>query len=148
MARRRLTAAEATARLVAGAQAAAGRYVEGIRSVDVNPMERAAARASKAQAGFTEAIQSGRWQRGLMSATKEEWIAGATAGGGSAYTAGIQAKQAKIERKLGPALETTYRVADAVANMPTDSVAQRIAKSTAYQQQRYDAARGGTQRRG
>jgi hypothetical protein len=76
-----------------------------------------------------------------MSATKEEWIQGATAGGGSAYTSGIQSKAAKIARKLGPALETTYAVADRVASMPTDTVQQRIAKSTAYQQQRYEANR-------
>jgi hypothetical protein len=69
-------------------------------------------------------------------------MAGATAGGGSAYTAGIQAKRAKIERKLGPALEQTYNVAESVANMPTDNLAQRIAKSVAYQQKRYDANRG------
>lgn len=141
MARRRLSAEEVTARLVQGAQAAAGRYVEGIRGTDVNPMERAAAKASKAQAGYVDAIQSGKWAKGLMSATKEEWIAGATAGGGSAYTAGISAKQSKITRKLGPVLDATYRVADAVANMPTDTVQQRIAKSQAYQLQRYEAAR-------
>ncbi len=39
-------------------------------------------------------------------------------------------------------------VADQVANMPTDTVAQRIAKSTAYQQKRYDASRGGASGRG
>ena len=104
-------------------------------------MERAAAKATKAQAGYVDAIQSGKWQKGLMSATKEEWIAGATAGGGSAYTAGISAKAGKITRKLGPVLDQTYRVADAVANMPTDTVQQRIAKSQAYQLQRYEAAR-------
>ena len=117
MAKRRLTAEEATARLVAGAQAAVGRYVEGIRNTDVNPMERAAQKANKAAAGYADSIASGRWQRGLMSATKEEWIAGATAGGGSAYTSGIQAKTAKIARKLGPALDATYNVADRVASV-------------------------------
>ena len=142
MARRRLSAEEATARLVAGAQAAAGRYVDGIRGYSGNPMEAAAAKAQKAQAGFVDAIQSGKWQRGLAAATREEWVAGATSGGGSAYTAGIQAKQGKIARKLGPALETTYSVADRVASMPTDTVQQRIAKSTAYQQMRYEASRG------
>jgi len=143
MAKRRLTAEEATARLVQGAQAAVGRYVDGIRNTDVNPMERASQKASKAAAGYADSIASGRWQRGLMSATKEEWVAGATAGGGSAYTSGIQAKQGKIARKLGPALDATYNVADRVANMPTDTVQQRIAKSVAYQQQRYEASRGG-----
>ena len=142
MPRRRLTAEEATQRLVQGAQAAAGRYVDGIRSYSGSPMEAAAAKASKAQAGYVDAIQSGKWQRGLAAATREEWVAGATAGGGSAYTAGISAKAGKIARKLGPALETTYAVADRIANMPTDTVQQRIAKSTAYQQARYEAARG------
>ena len=141
MAKRRLTAEEATARLVQGAQAAVGRYVEGIRKTDVNPMERAATKAAKAAAGYADSISSGRWARGLMSATKEEWVAGATAGGGSAYTSGIQAKTAKIARKLGPALDATYNVADRVASMPTDTVQQRIAKSVAYQQQRYEASR-------
>lgn len=143
MAKRRLTAEEATARLVQGAQAAVGRYVDGIRNTDVNPMEKAAQKANKAAAGYADSIASGRWARGLMSATKEEWIAGATAGGGSAYTSGIQAKTAKIARKLGPALDATYNVADRVASMPTDTVQQRIAKSVAYQQQRYEASRGG-----
>jgi hypothetical protein len=141
MARRRLSADEVTARLVSGAQAAAGRYVEGIRNTDVNPMAKAAEKAAKAQAGFVDAIQSGKWQRGLAAATKEEWVAGATAGGGSAYAAGVSAKAGKIARKLGPVLEATYRISDAVANMPTDTIQQRIAKSQAYQLQRYEAAR-------
>jgi hypothetical protein len=38
-------------------------------------------------------------------------------------------------------LEATYRISDAVANMPTDTIQQRIAKSQAYQLQRYEAAR-------
>jgi hypothetical protein len=143
MARRRLTAEEATARLVSGAQAAASRYTDGVRGYQGNPMEAAAAKAAKAQAGFVDAIQSGKWQRGLAAATREEWVAGATAGGGSAYVAGIQAKQGKIARKLGPALETTYAVADRIASMPTDTIQQRIAKSTAYQQARYEASRSG-----
>lgn len=142
MAKRRLSAAEVTARLVAGAQANVGRYVDGIKNTDGNPLEKAAAKANKAKIGFAEAIDSGRWVKGLQASSKEEWMNGAIAGGGSAYTAGIQAKKAKIERKLGPALEATYNVADSVANMPTDTIAQRIAKSTSYQQKRYDASRG------
>ena len=142
MARRRLTAQEATDRLVAGAQASVQRYVDGIKNTDVNPLERAAAKAQKAAAGYADAIASGRWVKGLQSSSKEEWMANATSGGGSLYTAGIQAKKAKIQRKLGPALETTYNVADSVASMPTDTVQQRIAKSQAYQLKRYEASRG------
>jgi len=148
MPRPRLTAEQATQRLIQGAQANVGRYVQGIQSVTESPMAKAASKAQKAAAGYAEAIQSGRWQAGLASSSIEEWRAGAVAGGGSAYTAGIQSKAAKIARKLGPALDQTYAVADSVANMPTDSVSQRIAKSTAYQQKRYDAARGGAARGG
>lgn len=141
MAKRRLSAAEVTNRLVAGAQANVGRYVDGIKNTDGNPLEKAKAKQAKAIAAYQDALQSGKWARGLDASSKEEWIAGATAGGGSAYTAGIQAKRSKIERKLGPALEQTYNVADSVASMPTDNLAQRIAKSVAYQQKRYDAGR-------
>lgn len=142
MARPRLTAEQATQRLIQGAQANVGRYVSGIQSVTESPMAKAASKAAKAAAGYADAIQSGRWQAGLASSSIEEWRAGAVAGGGSAYTAGIQAKAGKIARKLGPALAQTYDVADSVANMPTDTVQQRIAKSTAYQTKRYEANRG------
>ena len=143
MARRRLSAEEATQRLVQGVQNGASRYVEGIRGYQGNPAEVAATKSSKALAGYQEAIQSGKWQRGLAMSTREEWVAGATAGGGAALVAGVQAKQAKIARKLGPALEQTYAVSDRINAMPTDTLAQRIAKSTAYQQARAEAARGG-----
>lgn len=143
MARRRLTAEEATQRLIQGAQGATGRYVDGIRGYQGNPMEAAAAKSAKALAGFQDAIQSGKWQRGLAGSSREEWVAGATAGGASAWVAGLTAKSAKVARKLGPALEATYTVADRVASMPTDTIQQRIAKSTAYQQARYEAARTG-----
>jgi len=148
MARPRLTAEQATQRLIQGAQANVGRYVQGIQSVTESPMAKAASKAQKAAAGYAESISSGRWAAGLAGSTIEEWRAGAVAGGGSAYVAGIQAKQAKIARKLGPALDATYNVADQVASMPTDTVQQRIAKSTAYQQKRYDASRGGASGRG
>lgn len=148
MARPRLTAEQATQRLIQGAQANVGRYVAGIQSVTESPMAKAATKAAKAAAGYAESIQSGRWQAGLASSSIEEWRAGAIAGGGSAYTAGIQSKAAKIARKLGPALDATYNTADAVAAMPTDTIAQRIEKSRAYQQKRYDASRGGASGRG
>lgn len=148
MPRPRLTAEQATQRLIQGAQANVGRYVQGIQSVTESPMAKAASKAQKAAAGYAEAIQSGRWQAGLASSSIEEWRAGAVAGGGSAYTAGIQSKAAKIARKLGPALDQTYSVADSVGSMPTDTVQQRIAKSVAYQQKRYDASRGGGARGG
>ena len=148
MPRPRLTAEQATQRLIQGAQANVGRYVAGIQSVTESPMAKAASKAQKAAAGYAEAIQSGRWQAGLASSSIEEWRAGAVAGGGSAYTAGIQSKAAKIARKLGPALDQTYSVADSVGSMPTDTVQQRIAKSVAYQQKRYDASRGGGARGG
>ena len=148
MARPRLTAEQATQRLIQGAQANVGRYVAGIQSVTESPMAKAATKAQKAAAGYADAIQSGRWQAGLASSSIEEWRAGAVAGGGSAYTAGIQSKAAKIARKLGPALDQTYAVADSVAAMPTDTIAQRIEKSRAYQQKRYDANRGTSGARG
>jgi len=148
MARPRLTAEQATQRLIQGAQANVGRYVAGIQSVTESPMAKAASKAQKAAAGYADAIQSGRWQAGLASSSIEEWRAGAVAGGGSAYTAGIQSKAAKIARKLGPALDQTYAVADSVAAMPTDTIAQRIEKSRAYQQKRYDANRGTSGARG
>ena len=146
MARPRLTAEQATQRLIQGAQANVGRYVSGIQSVTESPMMKAASKAAKAAAGYADSIQSGRWAAGLASSSIEEWRAGAIAGGGSAYTAGIQAKAGKIARKLGPALAQTYDVADSVANMPTDTVQQRIAKSTAYQTKRYEANRGAANR--
>ncbi len=146
MARPRLTAEQATQRLIQGAQANVGRYVSGIQSVTESPMMKAASKAAKAAAGYADSIQSGRWAAGLASSSIEEWRAGAIAGGGSAYTAGIQAKAGKIARKLGPALAQTYDVADAVSNMPTDTVQQRIAKSTAYQTKRYEANRGAANR--
>ena len=148
MPRPRLTAEQATQRLIQGAQANVGRYVAGIQSVTESPMAKAASKAQKAAAGYADAIQSGRWQAGLASSSIEEWRAGAVAGGGSAYTAGIQSKAAKIARKLGPALDQTYAVADSVAAMPTDTIAQRIEKSRAYQQKRYDANRGTSGARG
>jgi hypothetical protein len=148
MPRPRLTAEQATQRLIQGAQANVGRYVAGIQSVTESPMAKAASKAAKAAAGYADAIQSGRWQAGLASSSIEEWRAGAVAGGGSAYTAGIQSKAAKIARKLGPALDQTYAVADSVAAMPTDTIAQRIEKSRAYQQKRYDANRGTSGARG
>ena len=146
MARPRLTAEQATQRLIQGAQANVGRYVSGIQSVTESPMMKAASKAATAAAGYADSIQSGRWAAGLASSSIEEWRAGAIAGGGSAYTAGIQAKAGKIARKLGPALAQTYDVADQVASMPTDSVAQRIARSVAYQQKRNDANRGAANR--
>ena len=146
MARPRLTAEQATQRLIQGAQANVGRYVSGIQSVTESPMMKAASKAAKAAAGYADSIQSGRWAAGLASSSIEEWRAGAIAGGGSAYTAGIQAKAGKIARKLGPALAQTYDVVDAVSSMPTDTVQQRIAKSTAYQTKRYEANRGAANR--
>ena len=142
MPRPRLTAEQATQRLIAGAQANVGRYVSGINAVTESPMAKAAQKAQKAAAGYAESISSGRWAAGLASSSIEEWRAGAVSGGGSAYVAGIQAKAGKIARKLGPALDLTYSVSDAVASMPTDTIGQRIAKSTAYQMKRYEASRG------
>jgi hypothetical protein len=52
MARPRLTAEQATQRLIQGAQANVGRYVSGIQSVTESPMMKAASKAAKAAAGY------------------------------------------------------------------------------------------------
>ena len=65
-------------------QEAASLYVErisnarsriemGVRNVTVSPMEKAAAAQAKMLKGITEAINSGKWARGLKKVTLEEW---------------------------------------------------------------------------
>lgn len=141
---RRQSADAVVGRMIEGVQNNVGRYLDGVRNMDKDPIEEAIKAIPKAAQGYQAAVQSGKLERGLRASSKAEIIAGATADGGSAYVNGVVNKRPKIVRRYGEALSQTYDVTEAVEPMATDTIQQRIAKSGAYQLRRHEAAMGGS----
>ena len=125
------TAQAAGASWLAGAQGAQPKYVAGVQGTSKDPTALAAAAAQKMLIGVQNAVNSGYWARRLADVGKSGWVAAVVAKANN-YSTGIAAGQGKYETGysnfwayMGPKLDT-------INAMPKNSLADSIAKATAY----------------
>ena len=85
--------AEKHARRLKGSMADIKRGVEGVTN---SPMEKAAAKKDKMQARMNEALDSGKWERGLKSVSLEDWKNQLVTKGIPRISAGIDAAHDKV----------------------------------------------------
>jgi len=104
----------------------------GIDRVTESPMVKAAAKEDKWFAGLQRAKSEGRFKRGLLNVSLEEWKAKARDVGADRIPAGAaaaQAKQTAFYSKLFPYEETLQAKINA---MPDVTIQDSIARATAW----------------
>lgn len=125
-------AATVAQRWVQGATGAAQRYKDGVDQTTKDPTALAIAQVQKLQTNFIASVTSGRWQRALQAVGRAGWQAAVDAKGAANYTTGIQAAAGKYQEKIAPVLAYEATLQARVQAMPNASLADSIARATAW----------------
>lgn len=144
----RKSPSDAAAKWVTRVQSSAQYYQQGVANPSVDWAGPAVAASSKRDAGLQRAMADGRIDAGIQRVGTNKWRANTLAKGVTNWTTNTPksapAYQAGIQRTYG-----YYGNADsAVAGMPTDTVAQRIAKAGVFLQSVSDQAQADKARNG
>lgn len=126
------TPAQAADRWVTGMSGARQAYVNGINAVTTSPMEQAAQAGQRWIDALTAAFQSGRWAAALRRVTLAQWKDRAVNIGASRLSSGAQAHRPKVEAAYARLFPMINSALQAVANMPQDTVEQRLDRARAY----------------
>lgn len=121
-------------------QSASTAYGEGIDSVTVNPMEKAAQNEAGYLQGVNDAVSSGKWAAGLRRVTLSDWKTNAKTKGAQRLAAGAKAAVNKVQQfwqRWGPVQD---QIVQAVRAMPNATFADRMARMQANAQASHDAA--------
>jgi len=105
---------------------------KGIDRVTESPMEKAAAKQDKMLNNLNEAVQKGKWKRGLESVTLDEWKKKFKDQGVARIAGGASAAVPKMQRfadQLLPFQDAAKRKIDA---MPDTTFEDRLNKSQAW----------------
>ena len=94
----KLTAEEGAAKWVSRTQNAVPDFQAGVMRVTENPMHKAAAAEDKWAAGVARAKTEGKFKRGLMGVSLQDWQKQTAEVGGSRIAEGVNAAQDKMVR--------------------------------------------------
>ena len=114
-----------------GMSTASTSYSEGVDGVTSSPMEAAAANSAGYMNGVSEAVSSGRYERGLRRVSLSDWKKAAKEKGAQRLATGATAAQAKVEKfwmTFGPKLQ---QVTETVRSMPKGTYEERRQRALA-----------------
>lgn len=124
-----------------GATGAQTKYVEGVQTTSKDPVAAAIRAEGALVTNFTQSVTSGRWRQRLQAKGKQGWIDSVVAKQQN-YSTGIQAGTGNYERAMTTWLPRIQQAAAAVQTMPSGTLANSIARMTAFSTALYNAKRG------
>lgn len=128
-------------RWTSGAQGAQQKYVEGVQTTSKDPVAAAIRAEGALVANFTASVTSGRWRTKLSAKGKQGWIDAVVAKANN-YSTGIQAGTTNYERSMTTWLPIIQQAAAQVQTMPSGTLANSIARMTAFSTALYNRKRG------
>lgn len=131
----RVSPAEATEKWKRNTSAATQDVIRGVKAVEQAPGAKAAAASGKWLARVSSA--EAKYKQNVGAVSLADWQA-ATEAGASRIAAGVQAKAGKMERFMADFLPHLDRGRAAIAQMPTNTLEESIAKMAT--QVRHNAA--------
>lgn len=141
----RRTAQQSADRWLQGMQGAGQRYTEGVQAVQTAPGVSAAKNEAGYQNGVNRAVSTGKWKRKVSGVSLQSWQDAATTKGAQRLATGASAAMPKVVAAQEMVGQMVDRAKAAISNMPRDTTAARIARSTAYLNHMANQANG-TQR--
>jgi len=115
-------------------QTAQQKYTDGINAVTQSPMAAAAANTAGYIQGVTDAVSSGKFERGLQRVSITDWKTAATTKGAPRLATGAAAALPKVEKfwqSFGPKLDAATAQTRA---MPKATFEDRMARAQAQMQ--------------
>ena len=125
-----------------GLNGAGAKIKKGVQSVTVAPGVAAAAKEDKLRAGFNAALDSGKWSNNVQRVSLGQWQDAMANKGVANISSGVAQAQKTRQQQIAQMLQDNDAAVAAVANMPTDTQEQRIAKATAFMRARAAATKG------
>ena len=119
-------------KFVRRAQAATQDMVNGVNNVTVNPAQQAIAKEQKLLQNVTQAIQSGKWRRGMQTVTLESWKQSMITKGAPRVSAGVQAAQGKMEAFYTELLPYQEQLQTKLGSMPDLTLEDSINRATTW----------------
>jgi hypothetical protein len=105
---------------------------KGIERVTESPTAKAAKKKDKMLAGITEAVNNGKWERGLQRVTLEEWKEKTISKGLGRIAAGVDAAGQKVEDFAAKLNTFQDSLKGTVDKMPDMTQEDRINKAVAW----------------
>ena len=105
---------------------------KGIERVTESPTAKAAAKKDKMLMGITEAVNSGKWERGLKRVTLEEWKEKTINKGLNRIAAGVDAAGPKVVAFAAKLNSFQDTLKGSVNKMPDTTQEDRINKAVAW----------------
>lgn len=130
----RRTAQQSADRWLRSMQGAGQNYTEGIQSVQTHPGVQAAKNVNGYQNGVARAVANGKWQRNVQRGSLQDWQNAAVQKGAARLAQGAQAALPKVVAAQEMVGQMVDRANAAIANMPRDTTAARIARSQVFLQ--------------
>jgi hypothetical protein len=106
-------------------------YIQGIQSVQVNPMEMAAKNVAAYQAGVNAAVASGKYVNRLRAVPQQHWVDQCIKLGAQRIGAGATQAQPKVLAFLQQFLPAVAQAQARVKAMPNDTYEARKARAMA-----------------
>lgn len=104
----------------------------GIERVTESPTMKAAAKEDKMKHNIMEALNSGKWKRGLMRVSLDDWKKAATEKGVPRISIGIDAAAPKVTKFAGELLSFEDNLKTSVDKMPDISFEDSINKMVTW----------------
>ena len=117
---------KATERQIRKAQASVTDYIDGVQGVTESPTLQASRKKEKMRAGINAALDSGKWEDGLLSVTLDSWKASTVKKGGERYASGIADSEEKTRAFHEEFSSFVGSVQDKVRQMPDTTLDQRL----------------------
>jgi hypothetical protein len=128
----RLTSAEFQEKHARRLKAATEDMRKGIDKVTDNPCEKAAAKQDKMLTNLTAAVSAGKWAKGLLRVSLDDWKKKARDVGVNRVAAGIDAAKDKVLAFADELLPYIDRQKSAIANMPDITLDDNINRMTTF----------------
>lgn len=105
---------------------------QGIQAVTQSPTSKAASKKTKMLTNLTEAVNSGKWERGLQAVTLQQWQAAALEKGVGRVAAGVDNSMQKTEQFYNKLIPFQDALVAQIKSMPDASIDDSINRMAAY----------------
>lgn len=106
--------------------------VQGVQNVTVNPAAQAITKKNKMVQNFNEAMNSGKWERGLKRVTLEGWKESMINKGAGRVAAGIDSALPKTEAFFAELLPFQEDLSKKVSTLPDLTLEDSIQRATTW----------------
>jgi len=118
------------AQQIANAKDAADDWLDGVKNPSRNPVEAALAANDKRIDRLKQSIDAKKWEKNLGKVSPADIIDVATKLGSGVYSSGVEARTAKINKRVAELQPLVQAVSDTIQNMPDKTDADREKRLT------------------